>query len=180
MKMEKSINYNSIWQSVDAVNYYCFLFVTASVSGWCMEVIFRSITHHQLVIPGFLLGPYCPIYGIGMLLVMFLCNSKHKVVSYFKVVILTSLLEYAISFISENLFGRLLWDYSGLPLSIGTRVSLVFSLAWGLLGMGFLLLAEPRMCELYKKNCEKSINFSAIFLIMMCMDMAVSVIMQLI
>ncbi|MDD3218755.1 MAG: putative ABC transporter permease [Lachnospiraceae bacterium] len=180
MKMEKSINYNSIWQSVDAVNYYCFLFVAASVGGWCMEVLFRSIVHHQLTIPGFLLGPYCPIYGMGMLLVMFLCDPKHKVTSYFKIVILTSLLEYVISFISENLFGRLLWDYSGLPLSIGTRVSLVFSLAWGLLGMGFLLLVEPRMSELYKKNRERSINLSVVFLIMICMDMIACVIMQLI
>lgn len=134
------------------LEYYLFLFVSSSVAGWCLELVFRTVCHGGLRIPGFLFGPYCPIYGIGVLLAVRLDCGKNRVRTYWRVVIAASCLEYAVSFVCETLFGRLLWDYSKLPLSIGTRVNLLFSLAWGFLGLAFIYCAEPRARCVYERN----------------------------
>ena len=41
------------------------LFFCYSVAGWCMEVILKYIQFHRFINRGFLIGPYCPIYGSG-------------------------------------------------------------------------------------------------------------------
>lgn len=65
------------------VLYLVFLFVTISVAGWCIEVPFRSLFCRKLVIPGFLYGPYCPIYGFGVVAVTLFCNHKKKEMGFF-------------------------------------------------------------------------------------------------
>ena len=40
-----------------------------SISGWIIEVAYRSAKNRHLVNPGFLKGPYLPIYGFGGLLI---------------------------------------------------------------------------------------------------------------
>ena len=99
----------------------------------------------MLTIPGFLFGPYCPIYGFGILLIVALCKHRNRWIAYLKIFIYSSVLEYIVSFLFETLFHELLWDYSMLPLSIGTRVSLAFSLIWGLLGIVVQLWVEPSL-----------------------------------
>ena len=46
-------------------------FLIYSCTGWCLEVIFAAATTGQLVNRGFLNGPVCPIYGFGMIIVLF-------------------------------------------------------------------------------------------------------------
>ena len=46
-------------------------FLIYSCTGWCLEVIFAAATTGQLVNRGFLNGPVCPIYGFGMVIVLF-------------------------------------------------------------------------------------------------------------
>ena len=48
---------------------YFFLFFIYSVIGWMMETIFVCIQKRKLVDRGFLIGPYCPIYGFGALVI---------------------------------------------------------------------------------------------------------------
>jgi uncharacterized membrane protein len=158
------------------ISYIMYLFMLGSITGWCLEIVFRSVSHRELYIPGFLMGPYCPIYGFGTLIITYLCNHKIKVVAYIKVFLLSSVLEYVVSFIFENLFGRILWDYSSLPLSIGTRVSLVFSLAWGALGIAFLIFAEPILYKLWNRHKEKLYSLCKIGLAIMIADMIISVV----
>ncbi|EET61523.1 hypothetical protein BRYFOR_06698 [Marvinbryantia formatexigens DSM 14469] len=132
--------------------YLVFLFVTISVAGWCAEVAFRSVFCRKLVIPGFLYGPYCPIYGFGVVAVTLFCNHKKKWVSFLEIFVLASLLEYVVSFTFERVFHVLLWDYSMIPFSIGTRVSPLFSLIWGFFGVIALTEVEPRMRQLYQNH----------------------------
>ena len=46
-------------------------FLIYSCLGWCLEVVYAAATTGQLVNRGFLNGPVCPIYGFGMILVLF-------------------------------------------------------------------------------------------------------------
>lgn len=141
--------------SNEKLNYLLYLMLVGSVMGWCIEVAFRTVKNGQLVIPGFLIGPYCPIYGFGILIIILFCKHRSLFVSYWKIFLYSSVLEYVISFFAENIFGKLLWDYSGLPLSIGTRVSLFFSCIWGALGIIVLLFLEPVLRGFYNKYEKK-------------------------
>ena len=51
-----------------------FLFMMAiSILGWGMEVACKYLEFHRFINRGFLIGPYCPIYGVGaVLIVLFL------------------------------------------------------------------------------------------------------------
>ncbi|MEA3471057.1 MAG: phosphohydrolase, partial [Thermodesulfobacteriota bacterium] len=44
---------------------YLFLFVFFSIIGWVLEAVFRSFHAKTFINPGFLKGPYLPIYGMG-------------------------------------------------------------------------------------------------------------------
>ena len=45
--------------------YYVLLFFTGSILGWCIEVCCKLIQYHRFINRGFLVGPWCPIYGFG-------------------------------------------------------------------------------------------------------------------
>jgi uncharacterized membrane protein len=139
-------------KGLNKIYYMMFLFVTGSVAGWCLEVGFRSYYDGSLRIPGFLFGPYCPIYGAGLLIITYLCNHRYTLVAFLEIFVLTSVLEYIVSFVMEKYFNVLLWDYSYLPFSIGTRVSLAFSVVWAYLGLLVMLFVEPSLRRVYKKR----------------------------
>ena len=70
-------------------------FLIYSCMGWCLEVIYAAATTGQLVNRGFLNGPVCPIYGFGMIIVLFaLTPLQHSILLlYIGGVILPSALE---------------------------------------------------------------------------------------
>lgn len=72
-------------------------FLIYSCIGWCLEVIYAAATTGQLVNRGFLNGPVCPIYGFGMIIVLFaLTPLQHSILLlYIGGVILPSALELA-------------------------------------------------------------------------------------
>ena len=49
-------------------------FFIYAILGWCVEVIYATVNSGKFVNRGFLNGPYCPIYGFGVLIVV-LCLS---------------------------------------------------------------------------------------------------------
>ena len=56
------------------VYYYVLMFFCSAVLGWLMEVTCKLIQFHRFINRGFLLGPYCPIYGFGAVLVTLLLS----------------------------------------------------------------------------------------------------------
>ena len=58
------------------------LFFCYSVAGWCMEVILKYIQFHRFINRGFLIGPYCPIYGSGAVVVTVLVGGLIGNASY--------------------------------------------------------------------------------------------------
>ena len=48
-----------------------WIFLIYAFLGWCMEVAYAALELKQFVNRGFLNGPVCPIYGCGVLLVVF-------------------------------------------------------------------------------------------------------------
>lgn len=49
-----------------------FIFYMGCTFGWILELFFRRIVHGKWVNPGFLIGPYLPIYGFGLATLTFI------------------------------------------------------------------------------------------------------------
>lgn len=110
-----------------------FTFIIYSFCGYLCEIICSSIKQKKLVNRGFLCGPYCPIYGVGALFILFLLDrfKSDPVLVYILGAILTTAIEYVTSFILEKIFHNKWWDYSDEKFNINGRVFLFNSLLFG-------------------------------------------------
>lgn len=146
-------------EQIYSIEYYLYLFVCGSMLGWCLEFIFRTICIGSLANPGFLNGPYCPIYGIAFILITLLCHHKNKMISFAKIYVFTTVLEYITAILLELIFHKTLWDYSSMPLSTGSRINLLFSLIWGILGVFVLFKIIPNLKNIYFQKQQTMKNF---------------------
>ena len=53
---------------------YFLYFIIISVCGWFMEITLQLVQKHKFADRGFLIGPYCPIYGKSVLIISFLLH----------------------------------------------------------------------------------------------------------
>ena len=108
-------------------------FLIYSCLGWCLEVIYAAVSTGQLVNRGFLNGPVCPIYGFGMIIVLFTLSplADNLLLLYLGGVSLPSVLELVGGWALYKLYHTRWWDYSDFPFNIGGYICLEFSLLWG-------------------------------------------------
>ena len=101
--------------------------------GWCTEVAFAAWKEHRFVNRGFLNGPICPVYGIGVTLVVHFLSPyrSNLIILYITSTILVTALEWLTGFILERVFHNKWWDYSNMPLNLNGYVCLLLSLIWG-------------------------------------------------
>ena len=120
-------------------------FIIYSFIGWILEVIYCLFTEKKLINRGFLIGPICPIYGCGVLLIVLLINGDFSdLLSIFlKSILICSILEYFTSYIMEKLFGARWWDYSNRKYNINGRICLETMLPFGILGSLVVLFIHP-------------------------------------
>lgn len=113
--------------------------------GWCTEVAFAACKEHRFVNRGFLNGPFCPIYGFGVsLVIIFLTPYRSNLILlYIASIILVTLLEGITGWAMDKIFHNKWWDYSNMPLNIGGYVCLPFSLVWGIACVAIMNLIHP-------------------------------------
>lgn len=109
------------------------LFLIYSFLGWCVEVSFVAVTTGRVVNRGFLNGPVCPIYGVGMLGALLLLEpvSDNLVLLFLLGMLLCTLVELVGGWILERAFHTRWWDYTDKPFNLGGYVCLGFSIMWG-------------------------------------------------
>lgn len=112
--------------------YLCFF--TYAFFGWCAEVLYAALIEGKFVNRGFLSGPYCPIYGFGVIAVVNLMEPIHHNIFLLFIgsVFVTSTIELLTGFILEKIFRQRWWDYSDKPFNIEGYICPLFSLMWGL------------------------------------------------
>ena len=125
------------------------LFFIYSFLGWGVEVAFQAVTCGKLVNRGFLNGPVCPIYGFGMIIVLFaLTPLMHSLLLlYIGGVILPSVLELVGGWVLYKLYHTRWWDYSDYPFNIGGYICLEFSLLWGVGTLIVMKLVHPIIAD---------------------------------
>ncbi len=114
---------------------YVFLFFLGACFGWILELFFRRIVHGKWVNPGFLSGPYLPIYGFGVVF-MTIIITVFKNLSPFLIIIMMGITMTLIELVGGLMLlkqGLMLWDYSDRFLNYKGIICPLFSLLWTVL-----------------------------------------------
>ena len=121
-----------------------FYFIIYSFLGWCLESIYKTIIYKKPTNSGFLYGPFCPMYGIGAVIMIIASRLSNNIVIVFIMAFLIfSVWEYIVAVILEKLFKTKYWDYSNLKFNIKGRVCLKNSTYWGILGVLLIFVIQP-------------------------------------
>ena len=116
-----------------SVYFVLLYFFVYGFLGWCTEVAFAGVKEGKFVNRGLLNGPICPIYGVGVAVVVSCLDGfkDNLVLLYISSVVLVTALEWFTGFVLDKLFHNKWWDYSSMPLNLNGYVCLLFSLIWG-------------------------------------------------
>ena len=127
------------------IRVYFLLFMIYAILGWCMEVTCKLIQYKRFINRGFLIGPYCPIYGYGAILITFLLKkyTNDPIALFFMAIIICGTLEYLTSYFMEKIFKARWWDYSQKKFNINGRVCLNTIIPFGLLGLFIMYVSNP-------------------------------------
>ena len=132
------------------------LFVIGSLLGWVIELFFRRfVSQKKWMNPGFLTGPYLPIYGFGVVVLYGVSNIPLGIESPVWDVIIKllfigfgmTLIEFIAGLIFIKCFKIKLWDYSDRKGNIMGIICPSFSLIWLAVGSLYYFLLNPVLVE---------------------------------
>lgn len=138
---------------------YFLSFMLYSFIGWGIEVILGLIKNKKFVDRGFLIGPYCPIYGFGMLLIVFLLRdyTDNLLVLFILSMVICLVLEYLTSYFMELIFKARWWDYSDKKYNINGRVCLEYATFFGIGGTLIMYIVHPIVMNIVSKFSDISL-----------------------
>lgn len=154
------------------------IFLTYSILGFFYECIINFIQDGRFS-SGFMYGPWTPIYGIGVLIILFIYKKLSKysktkrliIMSIISMIVLTKL-EYIIGNLIELIFHTSFWDYSNYKFNYGKFISLESSLIW-MIGSIIIIFIHKKL----KKYIKKIPNQITIILsIVFTIDLVLSII----
>lgn len=152
------------------------IFMSYSFLGWLMEVVIGMVERRKVVNRGFLIGPICPIYGVGALLLSFVLQSAENPLAIFCVsVVGAAVLEYSTSYLMEKLFRVRWWDYSTRPMNLNGRICLEALIGFGIVGVLIIKVLTPLFLHLYQPLPPLVLYLlAAVLFLMLLFDIALS------
>ena len=132
--------------------YWFFLY---GFIGWGVEVVYAAVKTHKLVNRGFLCGPICPIYGFGMVGLIYSVSltpmpdsgSMSAVSIFFIGLVLTTAIELVGGWVLYKLYHIRWWDYSKMKYNLGGYICPQFSLLWGLGSVLMIKVVHPLLAR---------------------------------
>lgn len=139
---EENVDGIKVLNEKQRVVLYFFIY---SFLGWLLETIFCLVTLGVFNKRGFLYGPVCPMYGFAAVgMIQLLKKIKTNTLGRFSICMIAfTVFEYIVAVVLESLFGLRWWDYSNEVLNFQGRISLPYSIAWGIVGEIFLDKIHP-------------------------------------
>ena len=159
------------------IEIYFLLFMTYAFFGWLIEVICKLIQEKRFINRGFLIGPYCPIYGWGAVLITLLLKRylSDPIVLFFMSTIICSIIEYLTSYILEKRYHARWWDYSNKKYNINGRVCLETLIPFGILGVIISYFTNPLFFSWYSSFSSTALHIiSTLLLIVFIIDNIIS------
>lgn len=135
-----------------------FLFFIGSVAGWGIEVLYRRFSaankERRWINPGFMIGPYLPLYGFGLVALYFMAGIENTVIIdevtpvskaglFIAMSLVMTLMEYIAGLIFIKGMKIKLWDYSKEKFNFQGIICLRFSIYWAILGAVYYFIIHP-------------------------------------
>ncbi len=117
---------------------YLFIFFIGSIFGYFLELIYRRVVGGKWINPGFLMGPYLPIYGFGLCTMTLIYSEiassfENPIWCILLMGVSMTVIELIGGLIFIRGFGIKLWDYSSNWLNFKGIICPLFSLIWTLI-----------------------------------------------
>ncbi len=143
-------------------------FIFFSIMGFLAELIYCSLNNRKS--GKALRGPWCPLYGIGGLLILFIVSNlpKNIILIYIIGTIASSITEYLASYILEKIFKTRWWDYKTKKHNINGRICLENSLLFGLLTIIIYYIFNP-LKEIFIHKINKTLYKVVVLLLSLIM-----------
>ncbi len=134
---------------MDTFVYYVVIFYFYSFIGWAQEVIQSIFKFKKFINRGFLIGPICPVYGFGSVMITFFLKKyiDQPFFVFLTAIFICCTLEYFTSYILEKLFKARWWDYSHMKFNINGRICLECGLGFGAGAMAILYVVNPYIID---------------------------------
>ena len=182
---------NNSWRPREIPNVKRLLFVAASMFllfmlfsfvGWCYESLNDFLVRGGFHWRSSLAGPWCPIYGVGGLLILaaFLpldkAMKKREMPTALRVLllaigiyVLVTVVELAGSYMCEATMGYMPWDYSSSWGNFEGRIAPEFTIRFVIGGLVFLW-ATPYVLKWMGKHKVAVIALSAVLAVLFAAD----------
>ncbi len=112
---------------------WVFIFCFYSVVGYIWETVYCSLKEGKLLNRGFMKGPFLPIYGFGVCIMMIAAgpfNGKNILAECISGMVCATVLEYVTGELMQHLFKVRYWDYSKEKFNLNGHICLGASLGW--------------------------------------------------
>ena len=138
---------------METICKYFLYFIIYAFIGWFMEVCVSLWNKHKFINRGFLIGPYCQIYGWGSIAIILITgnNTQDVLAVFLKAILICSLLEYFTSYFMEKIYNVRWWDYSNKKFNINGRICLETMVPFGLLALLIIYVVHPAIIEIVGK-----------------------------
>jgi Predicted membrane protein len=149
-----------------------YLFALGSIIGWVLEFFYRKFfdpvnVERKWLNPGFLTGPYLPLYGFALLLLFWLRRLEgfipiensyiRKAVLFLIMAACITALEYFTGLIFIVRLKIMLWDYTQFWGNIQGIICPMYSFFWLVLSFGYCFFLDPTITqtvEMLMKNLQ--------------------------
>lgn len=125
------------------------LFIIGAFLGDITETIFCRITVGVWMSRSSVVwGPFSIVWGLALALVtLFLYKYKDRSESFLFLTgtLLGGAYEYLCSVFTELVFGKIFWDYSGIPFNLGGRINLLYCFFWGIAAVVWFKKIFPKI-----------------------------------
>ncbi len=151
---------------IQTIETYFLLFISYAFLGWCMEVGCKYVQFGKFINRGFLIGPYCPIYGWGAIAITILLKryTYDPLVLFITSTLVCSIIEYFTSYFMEKKYHARWWDYSSKKFNINGRICLETLVPFGILGLFIMYVTNPMLFKIYQSMSEIVVHIISITL----------------
>ena len=131
-----------------------------------MEVGCKYVQFGKFINRGFLIGPYCPIYGWGAIAITILLKryTYDPLVLFRMSTLVCSIIEYFTSYFMEKKYHARWCDYSSKKFNINGRICLETLIPFGILGLLIMYVTNPMLFKIYQSMSEIVVHIISITL----------------
>ena len=176
IKQDNMKEYTQTFESKDDKPFaygFCFtklfyLFVIGSFIGTILETIWAfCVDGHFEMRVGMVYGPFIPVYGGACFLTaaLYKLYKLNDTLVFVISAFVGAGFEYFCSWLQEQMFGTVSWDYSDTPFNLDGRTNLMYALIWGFLGLVWVRYLYPWTAKLIEKIPKRAGAIITTFLI---------------